>query len=237
MSDKLYIVMPAYNEAAAIENTIRHWHAVIEKTGPGSRLVIVNDGSRDDTYDRMIRLQGGYKHLVPLTKPNSGHGPTCYYAYRYAINENADYVFQTDSDGQTQAEEFWSFWEKRKEADFIIGHRKGRKDGFSRKIAAMVLKWMVRLFFGASVKDANTPFRLMRTERLETLLEVIPSDFFLTNVMISTLVVKRKERIVWIPITFESRKQGTNSINIRKIFRIGIKAIGDFTKMREKIKS
>lgn len=236
MSDKLYIVMPAYNEATAIEDTIRHWHAIAEKVGPRSRLVIVDDGSKDNTYDKMTRLQVQYAQLVPITKTNAGHGPTCYYAYQYAINEKADYIFQTDSDGQTHAEEFWSFWDKRKEADFIIGHRKGRKDGFSRKIVAMVLRWIVLLFFGTRVKDANTPFRLMKAERLQPLLEIIPSDFFLTNVMISTLIVKRKERLIWVPITFESRKQGTNSINIRKIFRIGMKAMVDFDKMRKKIK-
>lgn len=227
--------MPAYNEAAAIEDTIRHWHAVIEKTGPASRLVIVNDGSKDDTYVIMKNLQATFPQLIPLTKSNSGHGPTCYYAYQYAINKKADYIFQTDSDGQTQPGEFQSFWEKRKDADFIIGHRKGRKDGFSRRVVAAVLRWMVRLYFGTPVKDANTPFRLMKADRLQPFLQIIPSDFFLTNVMISTLAIKRKERVLWIPISFESRKQGTNSINLHKIFRIGMKAINDFGTMRKKI--
>lgn len=237
MSDKLYIVMPAYNESAAVEDTVRHWHAVVEKTGTDSRLVIVNDGSTDNTFDKLSKLAAQYPQLIPVDKPNAGHGPTCYYAYQYAIKEKADYVFQTDSDGQTNAEEFWSFWEKRKEADFIIGHRKERKDGWSRVVVAKVLKWIVRLYFGVSVKDPNTPFRLMNAHRLRTLLEMIPADFFLTNVMISTLVVKRKEKLIWLPITFTERRQGQNSVNFRKIFRIGGKAIIDFSKMRKKIKN
>jgi glycosyltransferase involved in cell wall biosynthesis len=237
MPDKLYIVMPAYNESAAIEDTVRHWHAVVEKTGPDSRLVIVNDGSTDNMFDKLIRLTAQYSQLIPLDKPNSGHGPTCYYAYQYAIKGKADYIFQTDSDGQTNAEEFWSFWEKRKEYDFIIGHRKGRKDGWSRVGVAKVLKGILRLYFGVSVKDPNTPFRLMKADRLQPLLEMIPADFFLCNVMISTLVVKRKERLIWLPISFAARKQGENSINFRKIIRIGMKAMIDFGKMRKKIKS
>ena len=48
--DTLYIVIPAYNEAENIENVIRSWYTVIEThDGNGdSRLVIVNDGSRED---------------------------------------------------------------------------------------------------------------------------------------------------------------------------------------------
>jgi glycosyltransferase involved in cell wall biosynthesis len=237
MSDKLYIVMPAYNEGVAIEDTIRQWHPVVEKAGFDSRLVIVNDGSTDNTYEMMTRLQANYPQLIPLHKSNTGHGPTCHYAYQYAITANADYIFQTDSDGQTKAEEFWPFWEKRKVADFIIGDRRTRKDGFSRVVVAKVLKWILLLFFGTSVKDANTPFRLMNRERLKPILDLIPSDFFLSNVMISTIAVKRKEKHLWLPVSFTARQQGHNSVNMGKIFGIGIKAFGDFYRMRKKVNS
>jgi glycosyltransferase involved in cell wall biosynthesis len=237
MSDTLYIVMPAYNEGAAIEDTIRQWYPVVEKAGAGSRLVIVNDGSTDNTYEVMMKLQANYPQLVPLHKSNTGHGPTCLYAYQYAMSTNADYIFQTDSDGQTKATEFWTFWEKRKEADFIIGNRRTRKDGLSRVVVAKVLKWILLLFFGTSVKDANTPFRLMKAERLKPMLDLIPSDFFLSNVMISVMVIKRKERHLWLPVSFTARQQGHNSINMGKIIRIGIKAFGDFYRMRKKVNS
>ena len=49
--------------------------------------------------------------LVAQTKPNGGHGSTVLYGYRYAIENGADYVFQTDSDGQTPPSEFDEFWE------------------------------------------------------------------------------------------------------------------------------
>lgn len=98
--DKLYIVMPAYNEEANIEKTIEEWYPVVSQVGNGSKLVIVDDGSKDTTYKTMERLQSGFPDFVPLTKPNSGHGATCLYAYRYALENQSDYVFQTDSDGK-----------------------------------------------------------------------------------------------------------------------------------------
>ena len=49
--EKLFIIIPAYNEEANIENTVREWYPVIKKhNGDGrSRLVVVNDGSTDHT--------------------------------------------------------------------------------------------------------------------------------------------------------------------------------------------
>lgn len=48
--DKLYIIIPAYNEQDNIAHVIEQWYPVVEKTGDGSRLVIIDDGSSDNTY-------------------------------------------------------------------------------------------------------------------------------------------------------------------------------------------
>ena len=116
MKDILYIVMPAYNEEANIEEVIEQWHPVCEKInaeGNEAKLVIANDGSKDGTFAITQQLKDKYPYLEPLDKPNSGHGATVLYLYRYAIEHGANYVFQTDSDGQTLPEEFWQMWENR----------------------------------------------------------------------------------------------------------------------------
>ena len=101
--DTLYIVMPAYNEEGNIETVINDWYPVVERhDGEGkSRLVIVNDGSKDSTLEKARALMAEKPLLEVLDKPNSGHGPTVIFAYNYAIKSGADYIFQTDSDGQT----------------------------------------------------------------------------------------------------------------------------------------
>lgn len=235
MNKKLYVVMPAYNEEANIEETVKQWHPVVEKIGLHSRLVIFNDGSTDNTFEIMQRLKNKYSQFISVTKPNSGHGSTLIFAYNYCINANSDYIFQTDSDGQTNPEEFWQFWENRNDYDFIIGCRKKRQDGFSRIIVTRTLKLLVLLIFGENVKDPNTPFRLMNAEKLKPILEIIPDDFFLSNVIISMLVIKRKEKHLWLPISFKTRQGGVNSINLKRIIKIGYKAIADFYNIKQKI--
>ena len=133
--DTIYFVLPAYNEEANIEDVIKQWHPICEKIKAGgneAKLVIANDGSKDKTFAIMQGLQSKYPLLEPLDKPNSGHGATVLYLYRYAMEKGANYIFQTDSDGQTMPEEFWQMWENRDMFDFQIGTRGGRQDGASR---------------------------------------------------------------------------------------------------------
>ena len=68
----------------------------------------------------------------------------------------------------------------------------------------------------------------MKAEVLGRILKVIPEDFFLANVAVSAIAVKWKERIAWYHITFRPRQGGVNSINMKRIFKIGWKALGDF---------
>ncbi|GMO28069.1 MAG: hypothetical protein Pg6A_15850 [Termitinemataceae bacterium] len=226
--EKLYIVMPAYNERDNIDRVAREWHEVAANTGEASRLVIVDDGSKDDTYAKLLELQAELPQLVPLTKPNGGHGAALLFAYRYALEHGADYVFQTDSDGQTLPSEFAQFWEHRKNYDCLIGHRRKRQDGLSRIFVTKVLKLVLFLCFRVWVDDANTPYRLMSADSLKRCLTPIPDNYFLANAVLSVTYKKWNYPVKFIPITFRPRQGGRNSINLKRIFSIGKNAIRDF---------
>ena len=88
--DKLYIVIPAYNEQETIQSVIEDWHPVAVKAGADSRLVIIDDGSKDNTYAMLKEAQEKYPQLIALTKPNGGHGATLLYGYNYALEQGAD---------------------------------------------------------------------------------------------------------------------------------------------------
>lgn len=234
--ESLYIIIPAYNERETIKSVIGDWYPVVERISPESRLVIVDDGSKDDTYDIILGESESRHQLIAITKENGGHGATVLFGYNYAISHGADYVFQTDSDGQTLPGEFWDFWDARQDYKMVIGYRNKREDGSSRILVTKVLKAVIRLCFGVSVKDANTPFRLMESKTLEEQLELVPKDFNLSNVMISVIYVKKKLSVKWLPITFRPRQGGVNSINLKKICKIGKQAIKDFRTLNMTIK-
>lgn len=233
----LYFVMPAYNEAENIEATVAQWYPVVSKISQSHEchLVIANDGSKDDTFKKLTELKEKYPLLTPIDKPNSGHGATVLYLYRYAIEHGADYIFQTDSDGQTNPDEFWQMYDNHNDYDFQIGYRSDRQDGLSRVFVTKTLRIVVWLMFHVWVTDANTPFRLMKVERLKRIMDVVPQDFFLCNVAISAIAVKWKEKCKWYHITFKPRQGGVNSINMKRIFKIGWKALGDFKEINSRL--
>ena len=235
--DILYIVIPAYNEEENIDEVINDWYPVIERhSGDGkSRMVVIDDGSKDGTYARLLKAAETRPLLVPITKPNGGHGATVLYGYHYALEAGADYIFQTDSDRQTLPEEFEPFWQERKNWDMIIGWRKGRQDGASRVFVTKTLKAVIRTCFGISVPDANTPYRLMKAETLENYIKLIPENFNLSNVLLTVIFYKKGCRVKYIPITFRPRQGGLNSINMKKIFKIGMQALNDFKTLNEVI--
>lgn len=236
-NNKLYIVIPAYNESMNIERCVNDWYPIVEKISQEGEalLVVINDGSKDDTYEILLKLAAEWPLLIPLTKDNGGHGSAVLLGYRYAIDNKADYVFQTDSDGQTDPNEFWDFWELRNEYDTIIGVRVKRGDGIGRKIIENTVCVVLRVIFGVKVPDANAPFRLMRTSVLQKYISKLPENFNIPNIMFTTYFVYHKEKVKFVPITFRSRQGGANSINIKKILKIGWKAIVDFCKLRKQI--
>lgn len=235
MADKLYIVIPAYNEEENIKSVIDEWYDVVDRFGDDSRLLIVNDGSKDSTYEIMTEYAKDKPKFIPVTKDNSGHGGTILYGYKYALENGADYVFQTDSDGQTLPSEFPQFWEEKENYDMVIGYRNHREDGFSRIVVTKVLKLVIKLCFGETVTDANTPYRLMNASTLKEEIGYVPDNFFLSNVLLSVLFKKHDRKMKFIPITFRPRQGGVNSINIKRIFKIGRQSLKDFKELNKKI--
>ena len=235
--EKIYFVMPAYNEAENIARTIEQWYPVVEQlNGVGeceAWLVIANDGSRDNTYELMsdAKKEKQLTHFIPLEKSNGGHGHTVMYLYRYAIEQGADYIFQTDSDGQTNPEEVWEMLGLRHDYDIQVGNRAHRQDGMARVGVAAVLRMVVWMFLQVWVADLNTPFRLMESRKLKAITDILPQDFFLCNAAITAVSKRWKYRMRFQDISFVPRKKGTNSINLPKIFSIGWKAVMQFRQL------
>ncbi len=230
MSEKniLYVVMPAYNEEDNIEEVIKAWYPILDGKDERSRLVIADSGSSDKTHDILVKMQEDMPQLEILEKTDRYHGPKVIALYDHAIKNGADYVFQTDSDGQTNPKEFDEFWNKREDYDAIFGHRTQRGDGKSRAFVEKVVCFLLHLYFGVKVPDANAPFRLIDTKTLEKYLYRLKPDYNIPNIMITMYFAYYKEKICFIPISFKPRQAGVNSINIPRIISIGWKALGDF---------
>ena len=234
--DVLYVVMPAYNEEANIESVARAWYPILDNADEASRLVIADSGSSDRTHEILENLKSELPKLEILSDTGKQHGPKVIALYHYAIEKNADFVFQTDSDGQTNPDEFINFWELRNQYAGIFGNRTARGDGKSRAFVERVVCLLLKLYFGVKVPDANAPFRLMRTDVVKKYLYKLPEDYNLPNIMMTTYFAYFHEKMKFQEISFKPRQGGVNSIDLGKIIKIGWKALGDFRDLKRDMK-
>lgn len=235
MGESLYIVMPAYNEAENIRTVVAEWYPLLENGNENSRMVISDGGSKDNTLQILYELQASYPKLVVIPKPGTDHGTKVILLYKYAIENRADWIFQTDSDGQTVPGEFAGFWNLRNSYDTVMGNRTARGDGMMRKIVENVLRLYIRFFFGVMVPDANAPFRLMRSTVVGRYIGLMPDTFNLPNAVLAACFSRFGERVTYREITFHPRQGGKNFMNIRRICRIGLESVRNFSQIKRNL--
>lgn len=225
------IVMPAFNEAANIEAAVREWHDEVAAKLPGAEIVVVDDASSDATPAILDSLAKDLTQLrVIHSSQNRGHGPTVRAGLEAALQP---WVFQTDSDRQHLASEFWLSWNRREEADFVFGARKTREDGAFRRMITFLMRIANAIIWGEWIRDANCPFKLMRAEKLRQVLARIPHDVFIPMVFIAILARKMKMRVVEIEVTHLPRKGGTTSLRgIARWVKIGFTCLGQIAALR-----
>ena len=236
MSDILYVVMPAYNEEGNIKSVVKDWYPILNGKDSASRLVIADTGSTDKTHDYLLEMQQEYPQLEIFTDCEKQHGPKLIALYDYAIKQGADFIFQTDSDGQTDPAEFDAFWQIRNDYTGIFGERPVRGDGKDRAFVEKVVCLLLRIFFGVKVPDANAPFRLMRADSVKKYLYKLPKNYNIPNIMITTYFAHYREKLTFKEISFKPRQAGTNSINVVKIVKIGWQALSDFARFKKDMK-
>lgn len=215
-SPELLIVMPVFNEQASVRKVVTEWFHEVENWIENFVLLVIDDGSCDETLRALQRLQQQLgPRLEVLSRENRGHGQTCLQGYRIACERGIPFVFQIDSDGQCDPQYFFRFWRMRDKSDVIYGHRVRRDDGWRRVLASLVLKLTLQVFAGAWCTDANVPYRLMRTSILPPFLSRIPASFFLANVGLAVLLRCAPEvRHGRVAIRFRERYGGEPSVKL-----------------------
>lgn len=233
--DSLYLVMPTYNEEENIENVVVSWYYVLEGKPESSRLLIADSGSTDKTHEILLNLKKSYPKIEILPTKYKEHGPKVIALYKAAIEAGAEYIFQTDSDGQTLPGEFKYFWDMRKDYDGIIGNRVVRGDGKGRAFIEKVVCVMLRWYFHVKVPDANAPFRLLKSDMVKKYIDRFPEDYKIPNIMLTAYFAYYKDKIAFREITFHPRLLGENKINVKSIIGHGMKAVGDFRRFKKEM--
>ena len=225
MSEKLAIVMPVYNEEEAIGAVLEKWVKALDALNIDYTINPYNDGSKDNSLSVIQQKAKEFPgKVIAHDKPNSGHGPTILLGYREAVANGYDWVFQIDSDDEMGPEGFAELWNKRNDFDFLVGIRDGRKQALPRKVISAVSRLCVKLFYGKSIWDVNTPYRLMRASVFYDIYSQIPEDTFAPNVIISGMAADQKLRCFESRVPQRDRQTGEVSIKKWKLLKAAMKS-------------
>jgi glycosyltransferase involved in cell wall biosynthesis len=223
------IVMPVYNEEAIIEATVRLYYDEIVRQIPDTELIVVDDASTDKTATIILHLQQllpGVR-IVTLTR-NLGHGRALRRGYEEA---HGDYVFQVDSDNQFDPHDFWKLYSEREHFDLILGFRAKRQDSRTRRLLSAGVGIFNHLLFGVRLRDANCPYRLMKTEFVQSSLELIDEKALAPNIMISLLAAKTG-LLEEVPVNHQPRRTGKNSLRAGRLLGFSFKALAQLVFFR-----
>lgn len=219
-SKGLWVVMPVYNEEASLKQVVESWIEEISKYVNNYVFLIVNDGSKDDSETIAKSLALRNPSIKIISHPNRGHGQSCIAGYRYAVNHDAAWIFQIDSDGQCDPHYFQRFWNQRTDKYALYGYRKVREDGRIRFYISRVTSIYTWLATGTWVPDPNVPYRLMPKQILSSSIKEIPSYVYMANICLAYRMQKIGA-IKWLEINFLKRIGGTPSAKILQIMRRG----------------
>ncbi len=160
-----YVILPAYNEATRIQPVIEE---IAEK---GYKMVIVNDGSSDNTLDVIKESQKKYPKNIFIYSHiiNRGVGMAMQTGFEAVLKYNPKYIVNMDSDGQHSVDDLNNVLEPlvSGRAQAVIGVRQLNDMPLSRNIANWIMNMLTRIFYNVKVSDSQTGFRAITSEALE----------------------------------------------------------------------
>ncbi len=229
----LWVIMPVYNEEVSLPTVLNEWILELEKSCIPYKFCLINDGSTDSTLKLLRQYEVKYPQLKVVDKTNTGHGQTCIYGYKIAIENGADWIFQIDSDGQCSPEYFLLFLKNPDKYPISLGYRKTRQDGINRWLISRMVSVFTFITTRYWIKDLNVPYRLMKADLVRPLLPLIPNDFHLANIYL-TVLLQKYYGIHWINIQFLKRIGGLASKSSFSFIRHGFIL---FSQLRNAVRS
>lgn len=214
---ELSIFFPFWNEEKNVKNVVENAIPVAEKIAKKWEILIIDDGSKDKTYEIGKELSEKNKNIRVIShKPNRGYGA----ALKEGLeNSNYKYIVFTDGDGQFDFSEATKFVEKIESADIVIGYRKKRQDSYGRHLLMNMLKVWDYVFFGFYFTDIDCGFKMFRKEALGNILPLRSEGAMITTEILAKSKIK-KLKIKEVEVNHFPRKYGIQTgANIPVIVR------------------
>lgn len=208
LKEKTLVVIPALNEAANIGSVVR----AALSAAPGIRVLVVDDGSSDDTA-ALARQSGARVLRLPF---NLGIGAAVQAGFLFAIENGYEWAIRLDSDGQHNPADIPRFLEMMAEnpSDLLVGSRFLEPFGFRssvcRRMGISFFNRIISFLTGFRVSDTTSGYLAFSSSAMRRLALFMPDDYPEPETIV--MMYKWKLTVGEIPVVMEARKAGVSSI-------------------------
>ena len=222
-------MLPAFNEGSNLDRSVGEVAAALQRQGCAYEIIVVDDGSGDDTAAVLDRLKAVYSTLRIVRHPqNRGYGAALRSGFEAA---RLPWVFLIDADNQFDASEIDLLLARAAEADIVAGYRLHRRDPLLRRLNALAFFTLARVLLGPLVRDVNCAFKLMRRDLLSRM--ALRSEGALISTEVLVLARRLEARIVEVPVHHYPRTAGKQTgANPRVVLR----AFGELFRFRGELR-
>ena len=197
-------VLPAWNEAENIVEAIEGTVDAAKRHCSDYEIIVVDDGSTDDTAKLVQTLQSVHPALRLIQhESNRGYGEALHTGFSAG---RLEYVFFTDADNQFDMDELPLLLEWADNSDVVAGYRRVRQDPKMRLLNAWLWNRLVRFLFYVPVRDIDCAFKLFRRSALANV--NIESRGAMINTEIMVKLARAGWRIVEVGVTHLPRRAG-----------------------------
>lgn len=222
--NKLSVIIPAYNVSKLIQDTLQECVLALNTFEIDYEIIVVNDGSTDDTYKHAFEFSLNYKNIMVLNyKNNGGKG----FAIKYGSKLiTGDFVSFIDADldiHPIQLKLFLEYMEKYN-ADVVIGSKKhpssNVKYPLTRKFLSNGYHLMNKILFDLPVKDTQVGLKLFKREVFKEVIQKVLIKRYAFDLELLALINSKKYKIIEAPI--QINYNFNSSVNLKAIWNIFI---------------
>jgi glycosyltransferase involved in cell wall biosynthesis len=215
MIPELSIVVPVRNESPNVEELHRQLTEVLVAFGRPYEIVVIDDGSTDDSFERLARLQMGDPSLR-LIRFRRNFGQTAAFSAGFAHARGA-VIVTSDGDLQNDPADIPALVELlEKGHDIVCGWRRTRRDPFlTRRLPSMLANWIISWATGVRLHDYGCSLKAFKAEVVRPLKLYGEMHRFLPAIA-SELGV----RIAEIPVNHRSRSYGRSNYGLSRTVRV-----------------
>lgn len=205
MIKSLSVFFPAYNEEANIGPTTEKAIAVLEKLEIDYEILLINDGSRDNTGAVIDELAKRFKSVKAIHQKNGGYGQVLRTGF---YESNKEWVVYTDSDGQFDFSEINKFIDKTDDFQAIWGYRMSRNDPFYRILFAKGWALALFVFLGLRLKDIDCGFKMIKKSVIENIPKLESTRGAMINAELAFKIKRSGVAIAEVGVRHYARQSG-----------------------------